>query len=198
MSGKGEIRLISTDGSYETISIEDEDVESYNQFGASKGRIYYTDVNQVLKVVEPGQSKPVRLIENVWSFEISPDSEYIAVSTATKTGGEQGSELLIYDAAGRLQGTLIGKGDMISYLSWSPDSSKLAFDVYSENESGMNGVYVFNTASGKVSWMAPYYSSVHPAAHPQYPLNWSPTGKRLGITIEDKEALIATHVIDFK
>lgn len=198
MSDKGDIRLISTDGSYKTISIEDEDVEIYHQFGASKGRIYYTDVNQVLKVVEPGQSKPVRLIENVWSFEISPDSEYIAVSTATKTSGEQGSELLIYDAAGRLQGSLIGKGDMTSYLSWSPDSSKLAFDVYSENESGMNGVYVFDTASGKVSWMAPYYSSVHPAAHPVYPLNWSPSGKRLGITIEEKEALIATHVIDFK
>ncbi|MGG3306616.1 WD40 repeat domain-containing protein [Paenibacillus lautus] len=198
MSGKGDIRLISTDGTYTTIAIEDEDVEFYNQFGASKGRIYYTDVNQVLKVVEPGQSKPIHLIENVWNFAISPDSEYIAVATATNTGGDESSKLLIYDAAGSLQGSLIGKGNLISYLSWSPDSARIAFDVYSENESGMNGVYVFDTASGKVSWMAPYYSAVHPAAHPVYPLTWSPTGKRLGITIDDKEALIATHVIDFK
>ncbi|QOT11161.1 WD40 repeat domain-containing protein [Paenibacillus sp. JNUCC32] len=198
MSGKGEIRLISTDGTYTTTAIEDEDVEVYNQFGASKGRIYYTDVNQVLKVVEPGQSKPVQLIENVWSFTISPDGEYIAVSTATNTEGNSGSNLLIYDAAGSLQGSLIGKGNLISYPSWSPDSARLAFDVYSENESGMNGVYVFDTASGKVSWMAPYYSAVHPAAHPVYPLTWSPSGKRLGITIDDKEALIATHVIDFQ
>ncbi|MFG1731135.1 WD40 repeat domain-containing protein [Paenibacillus sp. 843] len=198
MSGKGDIRLISTDGTYTTIAIEDEDVEFYNQFGASKGRIYYTDVNQVLKVVEPGQSKPIHLIENVWNFAISPDSEYIAVSTATNPGGDQSSKLLIYDAAGSLQGSLIGKGNLISYLSWSPDSARLAFDVYSENESGMNGVYVFDTASGKVSWMAPYYSAVHPAAHPVYPLTWSPSGKRLGITIEDKEDLIATYVIDFQ
>ncbi|RAR44628.1 WD40 repeat domain-containing protein [Paenibacillus sp. MDMC362] len=198
MSGKGDIRLISTDGTYTTIAIEDEDVEVYNQFGASKGRIYYIDVNQVLKVVEPGQSKPVQLIENVWSFTISPDGEYIAVSTATNTEGTSGSNLLIYDAAGSLQGSLIGKGNLISYPSWSPDSARLAFDVYSENESGMNGVYVFDTASGKVSWMAPYYSAVHPAAHPVYPLTWSPSGKRLGITIDDKEALIATYVIDFK
>lgn len=198
MSGKGDIRLISTDGSYTTIAIEDEDVEVYNQFGASKGRIYYIDVNQVLKVIEPGQSKPVQLIENVWSFTISPDGEYIAVSTATNTEGNSGSNLLIYDAAGSLQGSLIGKGNLISYPSWSPDSARLAFDVYSENESGMNGVYVFDTASGKVSWMAPYYSAVHPAAHPVYPLTWSPSGKRLGITIDDKEALIATYVIDFK
>ena len=97
MSGKGDIRLISTDGTYTTIAIEDEDVEVYNQFGASKGRIYYIDVNQVLKVVEPGQSKPVRLIENVWSFTISPDGEYIAVSTATNTEGNSGGNLLIYD-----------------------------------------------------------------------------------------------------
>ncbi|MGE7823199.1 WD40 repeat domain-containing protein [Paenibacillus sp. NPDC093718] len=198
MNGKGEIRLISADGTYTTTAIEDEDVEVYNQFGASKGRIYYIDVNQVLKVAEPGQSKPVHLIENVWSFTISPDGEYIAVSTATNTEGNSGSNLLIYDAAGSLQGSLIGKGNLISYPSWSPDSARLAFDVYSENESGMNGVYVFDTASGKVSWMAPYYSAVHPAAHPVYPLTWSPSGKRLGITIDDKEALIATHVIDFK
>ncbi|KOR90178.1 WD40 repeat domain-containing protein [Paenibacillus solani] len=198
MSGKGEIRLISTDGTYTTTVIEDKDVEFYNQFGASKGRIYYTDANQMLKVVEPGASNPIPLIENVWNFTISPDGEYIAVSTATNTGEDQVSKLLIYDAAGHLQGSLIGKGNLISYLSWSPDSSRFAFDVYSENESGMNGVYVFDTASGKVSWMAPYYSAVHPAAHPVYPLTWSPSGEKLGITIDDQEALLATYVIDFK
>lgn len=198
MSGKGEIRLISTDGTYTTTVIEDENVEFYNQFGASKGRIYYTDVNQILKVVEPGASKPIPLIENVWNFTISPDGEYIAVSTATHIGEDQVSKLLIYDATGNLQGSLIGKGNLISYLSWSPDSSRFAFDVYSENESGMNGVYVFDTASGKVGWMAPYYSAVHPAAHPVYPLTWSPSGKRLGITIDNQDVLLSTYVIDFK
>ncbi|GAB6926229.1 hypothetical protein JCM10914A_02120 [Paenibacillus sp. JCM 10914] len=198
MNGKGDIRLIHVDGTYTTLDIDDEDVEYYTQFGASKGRIYYTDKHHVLKVVEPGLSKPVHLIDNVWSFEISPNSEYIAVSTATKSGGEQGSELLIYDAAGSLQGSLVGKGDLISYLSWAPDSSKLGFDVYTEKESGMNGVYVFDTASGKVSWMAPYYSTVHPAAHPTYPLSWSPSGKKLGITIDDEKALMVTQVIEFQ
>ena len=52
----------------------------------------------------------------------------------------------------------------------------------------MNGVYVFDTASGKVSWMAPYYSAVHPAAHPVYPLTWSPSGKdwELRLTIKKR------------
>jgi|GEM_PF-854634 len=198
MQGKGDIRLIATDGTYSIMHIEDEHVEFYHSFGASKGRIYYTDVNHVLKVIEPGQTKPVNLIDHVWSFEISPNGEYIAVTTTEESGGKQGSELLIYDTSGSLQGSLIGKGNLISYVSWSADSTKLAFDVYSENESGMNGVYVFDTASGKVTWLAPYYSSVHPAAHPVYPLSWSPSGKKLGITTEDKESMLVTQVVEFR
>ncbi|MFD3763765.1 hypothetical protein [Paenibacillus lactis] len=62
----------------------------------------------------------------------------------------------------------------------------------------MNGVYVFDTASGKVTWLAPYYSSVHPAAHPVYQLSWSPSGKKLGITTEDKESLLVTQVVEFR
>ncbi|ANY75310.1 WD40 repeat domain-containing protein [Paenibacillus ihbetae] len=198
MQGKGDIRLIATDGSYSNMDIEDEHVESYLSFGASKGRIYYTDMNHVLKVIEPGQTEPVHLIDHVWSFDISPNGEYIAVTTTAEPGGNQGSELLIYDASGNLQGSLIGKGNLVSYVSWSTDSAKLAFDVYSENESGMNGVYVFDTASGKVTWLAPYYSSVHPAAHPVYPLSWSPSGKKLGITTEDKESLLVTQIVEFR
>lgn len=198
MQGRGDVRLIATDGSYSVMQIEDEHVESYLSFGASKGRIYYTDMNHVLKVIEPGQTEPVHLIDHVWSFEISPNGEYIAVTTTAGSAGDEVSELLIYDASGSLQGSLIGKGNLISYVSWSADSTKLAFDVYSENESGMNGVYVFDTASGKVTWLAPYYSSVHPAAHPVYPLSWSPSGKKLGITTEDKESLLVTQVVEFR
>ncbi|WP_211748603.1 WD40 repeat domain-containing protein [Paenibacillus sp. Marseille-Q4541] len=197
-SGVGDIRLISTDGTYKKIAFEDEETPFFTQFGVSKGRIYYTDAKHVLKVFEPGQPRSIRLIENVWSFEISPDSNYIAVSTAKESDRSKGSELLIYDSAGNLQGSLIGKGDLISYISWAPDSSKLAFDVYSENKSGMNGVYIWSIISGKVSSLTPYYTPADDAAHPVYPLTWSPSGSKLGITTEDKESLIVTQVIDFK
>lgn len=199
MSGRGEIRQISAvDGKVTTVSLEDWDVEMFTQFGVSHGRIYYTDNRQVLKVFEPGQATPVSLIQDVWNFEISPDSKYISVSTVAKSGGFRGSELLIYDSAGTLQGSLIGKGDLISYISWSPDSAKLAFDVYTEKTSGMNGVYIFDTNSGLVSPLAPYYASAEPVPHPVYPLTWSPSGQRLGITVDDPKSLLVTQVIDFK
>ncbi|MGZ7444144.1 WD40 repeat domain-containing protein [Paenibacillus sp. TH7-28] len=199
MSGRGEIRQISAaDGKVTMVPLEDREVEMFTQFGVSHGRIYYTDNRQVLKVFEPGQATPVSLIQDVWNFEISPDSRYISVSTVAQLGGGQGSELLIYDSAGTLQGSLIGKGDLISDISWSPDSAKLAFDVYTEETKGMNGVYIFDTHSGMVSPLAPYYASADPVPHPVYPLTWSPSGQRLGITVDDPKSLIVTQVIDFK
>jgi hypothetical protein len=199
MSGRGEIRQISAaDGKVTKLPLEDPDVEVFTQFGVSHGRIYYTDNHQVLKVFDPGQTKPVSLIRDVWDFQLSPNSQYISVSTVTQSGAFQGSELLIYDSAGTLQGTLIGKGDLISYVSWSPESDKLAFDVYTEKKPGMNGVYLFDTGSGQVSPLAPYYASTEPLPHPVYPLSWSPSGKQLGITVDDPTTLLVTQVIEFK
>lgn len=198
MNGRGEIRKISAaDGKVTTLPLEDPDVDVFTQFGVTHGRIYYTDNHQVLKVLDPGQTKPVSLIRDVWNFQLSPNSQYISVSTVTQSGAFQGSELLIYDSAGTLQGTLIGKGDLISYVTWSPDSDKLAFDVYTEKQPGMNGVYLFDTQSGQVSPLEPYYAPTEPLPHPTFPLSWSPSGNRLGITVDDSNSQLVTQVIDF-
>lgn len=197
ISGRGEIRYISAaDGKATVVTLNDPDAELFGQFGVSHGRIYYTDDHYALKVFEPGQSKPISLIQDVWGFEISPDGLYIAVSTASQSDNK-GSELLIYDAAGSLQGSLIGKGDMISYISWSPDSAKLAFDVYTEDRTGMNGVYIFDTSSGRVIPLAQYYAASDPMPHPVYPFSWSPSGSRLGFTLDDPKSLLVTNIIDF-
>ncbi|WMT43230.1 hypothetical protein RE628_13845 [Paenibacillus sp. D2_2] len=55
----------------------------------------------------------------------------------------------------------------------------------------MNGIYIFDTVSGKVSPLGLSY-------FPVYPLSWSPSGARLGITVDDKEKLVVTHIVDFK
>lgn len=44
---------------------------------------------------------------------------------------------------------------------------------------------------GKVSLLGLSY-------YPIYPLSWSPSGTRLGITVDDKEKLVVTHIVDFK
>ncbi|MEC0090245.1 hypothetical protein [Paenibacillus macquariensis] len=198
MEGRGDIRQIATDGTSTNLEIEDEDVnEIFNRFTVSDGRIYYTDSKNNLKGLEAGEKQPSVLVKGVWDFEISPDSKHIAVTTVSAPG-KLGTELLIYDSAGNMKGSEIAKGELMSYLAWSPDSSRLAFDVYTTDKNGMNGVYIFDSSSGKVSPMGSSYSPVGMSYNPQYPLTWSPSGKRLGITIEDKKSIIVTQVIDFK
>jgi len=197
MEGRGDIRQIATDGTFTKLVLEDKDVEIFKRFGVSNGRMYYTDLNNNLKSLESGKTQPTILAKGVLDFEISPDGKRIAVTTVS-TQGNLGAALLIYDSAGSMKGSEIAKGELMSYLAWSPDSSRLAFDVYTTDKNGMNGVYIFDSTSGKVSPMGSSYSPVGMSYNPQYPLTWSPSGKRLGITIEDKKSIIVTQVIDFK
>lgn len=197
MEGRGDIRQIATDGTFTEMTLEDDDVEQFIRFQVGSGHIYYTDSKNNLKSVKSGKSQPTLLAKGVWDFEKSPDSHHIAVTTASEQG-KMGTKLLIYDTTTTdSQELLIANGDMMSYLAWAPDSSKLAFDVYTTDKKGMNGVYIFDSTSGKVSPLGPSYSPMGLSYNPQYPLTWSPSGKRLGITIEDKESLIVTQVIDF-
>ena len=190
MEGRGEIWNISVDGTWEKIELQDPEIEIFTEFTVGNGKIYYTDAKNRLKSFTPTQPKPTLLAADVSTLSLSPDSQHIAVSTAG-SGGQEESRLLIYDTGGHVQGLLIGKGDVLSHQTWSPDSSKLAFAVYTEDKSGMNGIYIFDTVSGKVSPLGlPYY--------PAYPLSWNPSGSRLGITVNDKEKLTVTHIVDFK
>jgi len=197
MEGRGDIRQIATDGTFTKLALEDKDVEIFNRFGVSNGRMYYTDLNNNLKSLESGKTQPTILTKGVLDFEISPDGKHIAVTTVS-TQENLGTALLIYDSTGSMKGSEIAKGELMSYLAWSPDSSRLAFDVYTTDKTGMNGVYIFDSTSGKVSPLGSSYSPVGMSYNPQYPLTWSPSGKRLGITIEDKKSIIVTQVIDFK
>ncbi|EJW15124.1 LpqB family beta-propeller domain-containing protein [Paenibacillus alvei] len=190
MEGRGEIWNISVDGTRKKIDLQDPEIEIFTEFAVGNGKIYYTDAKSRLKSFAPTQSKPTLLAADVSTLSLSPDSQRIAVSTAGSSGKEE-SRLLIYDTGGHVQGLLIGKGDVLTYPSWSPDSSKLAFAVYTEDKGGMNGVYIFDTVSGKVSPLGLTY-------YPAYPLSWNPSGSRLGITVNDKEKLTVTHIVDFK
>ncbi|WP_152392756.1 TolB family protein [Paenibacillus guangzhouensis] len=190
MKGRGEIWDISVKGTRKKIELQDPDVEVFTEFATGNGTIYYTDAKSRMKSFTPTQSRPTLLAADVSSLSLSPDSQRIAVSTA-RSDGKEDSRLLIYDTGGHVQGLLIGKGDLLSHQSWSPDSTKLAFAVYTEDKGGMNGIYIFDTVSGKVSPLGLSY-------YPVYPLSWNPSGTRLGITVDDKEKLIVTHIVDFK
>ncbi|MBB6733515.1 TolB family protein [Cohnella zeiphila] len=192
MEGRGDVLTISADGTVTSLKLEDPDSETepFPQFAASGGRIYYTDRNQTLKTFDPEHDRPSELVRSVSQFSVSPAGDRIAVLTAYAKAAP-GIKLLMYDANGSAQGTLLGKGDLIPYFDWSPDGSKLAFAVYAEDKAGMNGVYVLDTATGKVS-------PVGPGAFPQYPLSWNPSGTRLGVTTQGGDSLPVTQIFDFQ
>lgn len=192
MNGHGEILQIAVDGTVTELKLEDPALgdQPFANFGAGQGYVYYTDNNQALKQFVPGNPKPTELVKQAITFQVSPDGKHLAVEIQ-KQAGKTGSELRIFDSNGSAEGLSIAKGDLIPYMAWSPDSSKLAAAVYTENQSGMNGVYIFDSATGKVSPIGPSY-------FPQYPLSWNPSGTRLGITVADKESMPVTHIVDFK
>lgn len=192
MSGLGDIRQITVDGTVTLLKLDDPQLgdQPFINFGTGQGRIYYTDSNQTLKQFAPGEPKPTELVKHAMKFQVSPDGKHLAVEIQ-QAAGKIGSELRIFDSNGGAEGLSIAKGDLLPYIEWSPDSSKLAAAVYTENQSGMNGVYIFDSATGKVSPIGPSY-------FPQYPLSWNPSGTRLGVSVADKDGMPVTHIIDFK
>ncbi|NIK70283.1 hypothetical protein [Paenibacillus sp. BK720] len=192
MSGLGDIRQIKVDGTVSLLKLDDPALgdQPFANFGVGHGRIYYTDNNQTVKQFAPDAPKPTELVKHAMTFQVSPDGKHLAVEIQ-KQAGEAGSELRIFDSNGSAEGLSIAKGDLIPYIAWAPDSSKLAAALYTENQSGMNGVYIFDSATGKVSPIGPSY-------FPQYPLSWNPSGTRLGVTVADKDSMPVTHIIDFQ
>lgn len=192
MNGLGDIRQITVDGAVTQLKLEDPAMagQYFTNFGAGQGYIYYTDNKQTLKQFTPNDPQPTELVKNALKFQVSPNGKHLAVEIQ-KAAGKAGSELRIFDSNGSAEGLSIAKGDLIPYIVWSPDSSKLAAAVYTENQSGMNGVYIFDSATGKISPIGPSY-------FPQYPLSWNPSGTRLGITVADKDSMPVTHIVDFQ
>ncbi|MBD3920573.1 PD40 domain-containing protein [Paenibacillus sp. PR3] len=190
MNGRGELYAIQADGRSEVIPLHDPDVETFEQFEAGHDRIYYVDGKQTLKAFALGDAAPTTLVKGAGEFRLSPDGTRIAVTPAYAEGVSS-TKLTMYNSAGSAQGYMIGKGDLINDVAWSPDGSMLAFSVYAEEKSGMNGVYVYDSATGKVSPVGPSY-------FPQYPLSWNPSGTRLGVTVGGENGLPVTQIIDFK
>lgn len=190
MQGPGPILSIQVDGTITTLPLQDPELDSFTSFGAGQDRIYYTDNKRVLKQFQPGVAQPTELLKNVANFELSPDGKHLAVET-TPVPGQVGSELLMFDGNGSAESISIAKGDLIPYIAWSPDSTKLAAALYTEDSRGMNGVYILDSNSGKVSPIGLNY-------FPQFPLSWNPSGTRLGVTIDGQDGLPMTQIIDFK
>ncbi|MFC4777390.1 hypothetical protein ACFO9Q_11400 [Paenibacillus sp. GCM10023252] len=149
------------------------------------GGIYYV-MEENLYYKQTGESHAQKLVDGVIWVIPSPDGKQLAlVRRATETTmlltitDLQGNEVLKLNAATQIYGT-----------SWSPDGSKLVYNVISE-QAGDKGVYMADTASGEVT---PITIDLQYASDP---ISWSPSGNKL-VTSTSINNEFVTYVITLK
>ncbi|MWC29484.1 LpqB family beta-propeller domain-containing protein [Paenibacillus sp. MMS18-CY102] len=156
----------------------------------SNGILYYTDM-LTLKAYDSASGKTIAISPKVENVIPSPDGKQLAI---VKMTGDTERTLVITDLKGNAKKTL-SKGTQIFGLSWSPDGSKLAYNLIDEGENGVKGIVVANASTGKTAFATidvPYASD---------PVAWSPSGKKLVASTfinDDKGNHAVTFVIKLK
>lgn len=153
-------------------------------------KVYYISTNNQLNVYDT-ETKDTKVLEKdvIW-FIPSPNGQQYAV---VKRTSETEMELSLLDAEMKPKQS-IAKSTQVYGTSWSPDGSKLAYNVISE-AGGVKGIYVADTVSGKTT---PISVDVQYASDA---LRWSPSGKKLLTStsvIEDNGYSFVTYLISFK
>ncbi|QAY67238.1 WD40 repeat domain-containing protein [Paenibacillus protaetiae] len=155
---------------------------------AGDGGIYYIKggtKRELYFLADTAGAQPVKIAEGVEWVIPSPDRKQLAI---VKESGDSGVRTLtVVDPQGRslLQ---IAQGAQIFGTSWSPDGTKLAFNLTSEG-SGDNGIIVADALTGENTQVL-----VEQAADT---LAWSPSGKKL-LTSTYQNDHFVTSVITFQ
>ncbi|EFM08666.1 putative lipoprotein [Paenibacillus curdlanolyticus YK9] len=156
----------------------------------SQGVLYYTDM-LTLKAYQPKSGKTSTISAKVENVMPSPDGNQLAI---VKMTGDTERTLVITDLKGNVKKTL-STGTQIFGVSWSPDGTKLAYNLIDEAENGVKGIVVANASTGKTTFATidvPYASD---------PVAWSPSGKKLVASTfinDDKGNRVVTYVIKLK
>lgn len=153
-------------------------------------KVYYISTNNQLTVYDT-ETKDTKMLDKgvIW-FIPSPNGQQYAV---VKRTSETEMELSLLDAEMKPKQS-IAKSTQVYGTSWSPDGSKLAYNVISE-AGGVKGIYVADTVSGKTT---PISVDVQYASDE---LRWSPSGKKLLTStsvIEENGYSFVTYLISFK
>lgn len=168
----GKIVQIDTQGKQTPMPFKD-DAEVILDVAQRGDAVYYLDGEGKLKSFSGDGNLVLPLASKVVEFEVSADGKHIAVVT---NASESERTLKLIRPDGAEIGTTVAQGTLIERVAWSPDGTKLAFAVYSEADRGMKGVYVMDTAAGKV---VPIFDFLNI----QYPFHWSPSSTQLMVTV---------------
>jgi len=150
--------------------------------------IYYLDGwNMMVFNLDNEETKLVK--ENVWEIIPSPDlSQFILVKNS---GTER--ELIFTDLEGNELASF-AKGTQICGTSWSPDQSKIAFAVQS-NEVDRAGLFVVDISTRNKVFISRDISLISDS------IKWSPSGKKLGLSnvnINEEIIEFVTQVIELE
>ncbi|MGE5627206.1 MAG: hypothetical protein ACM3X7_03710 [Solirubrobacterales bacterium] len=152
--------------------------------------IYYisTERNLVSYDINTKQSKVLK--ENLLDFELSPKKDIFAIE---KRISESRNQLVLTDISGNEKDTL-AEGKSIFGISWSPDQSKLAYVMTSDDESKA-GLHLINLKSKEDIYVSHDFLNVDNG------LKWSPSGKMIlgSITeVKDMKSIDNTYIILLK
>lgn len=155
-----------------------------------KGLLYYTDEKLNAKVYSPKDGTTTTLAEKVEQIFPSPDGTRLAL---VKMTGDTERTLVITDLKGNVLQTL-SKGTQIFGTAWSPDGSKLAYNLINEGDNGTKGIIVADAATGKTTFAAidvPYAGN----------LKWNPSGDKFVASTfvsGDQGGRFVTYVVTLK
>lgn len=156
----------------------------------SGNKIYYISVERKLIEYDINTKQRKVIKDNVLSFELSPGKDMFAIE---KKVSENKEALVLIDIQGNEKATL-AEGKMIFGISFSPDQSKIAYVITSEDES-KKGLYVSHIASNKSVYVSPDFVGIENG------LKWSPSSKKILTSIgevKDMKAIDNTYVISIR
>ncbi|MBB6214273.1 TolB protein [Anaerosolibacter carboniphilus] len=153
-------------------------------------KIYYVSVEKELVAYDTNTKQREVIKDNVLNFELSPHKDTFAIE---KKVSANRTELVLIDLDGNEKATLL-EAKLIFGLSWSPDQSKLAYLITSEDES-KSGLYVMDLASERSLYVSRDFINIDGG------LKWSPSSKKILASIgevKDMKVIDNTYVISLK
>lgn len=180
----GDILKADVDGNVRKITSTKDAILS---IGISNKKIYFVDINYHLFSVD-GNSKPFLIKNHISSVIPSPDGSQLALVQRTNDTTE---ELILTDLKGR-NPIKLASGIGILGTNWAPNGRKIAFNLFSEDNS-KRGLYVVDTLTGE---MNPILLNVqYPKYNIRIPVSWSESNKKIMITTFDQNKMITNIIL---
>ena len=152
--------------------------------------IYYVSTDRSLVAYDIPSKQSFVVKSDVLDFEFSPDKNLFAIQ---KRVSDSKTALVLTDLSGKETATLTEENQVFG-IRWSPDQSKLACLVTSNDES-KNGLHIFDVISHEDLYISRDFLNADNG------LFWSPSGKKLLASISTvKEMMLVdnTYIITLK